>query len=85
MNDKVSNEEATLRELARSLDCFTESELQTLSDATPNTVEAWRKRRTGPPYILFGRRYLYPRKAVADFLHAKVRESGRGTPAKGVL
>lgn len=85
MIDTEGNDEATLRELARSLDCFTESELRTLAAATANTVAAWRKRRTGPPYVLFGRNFLYPRQAVAEYLQSKVRESGKATPAGGLL
>lgn len=60
--------------LARSLDCFTEEELQALANATPGTVEAWRKRGTGPAYARFGTRYLYPRAEVAKHLQRLVRQ-----------
>ncbi len=81
---EACNEDA-VRELARSLGCLTEGELQALGNLTANTVEAWRKRGTGPSYILFGNRYFYPHKAVADFLCSKVRERRPATPAKGLL
>lgn len=67
------NELARLRMLADRLDCIIEEDFQLLANATPNTVEAWRKRNSGPNYILIGRRYLYPRKAVAEYLASKCR------------
>lgn len=69
--------------MAERLDCFLEEDFQTLADATPGTVEAWRRRGMGPAYILIGNRYLYPRKAVAEYLGTLVRE--RRTAAKGAL
>ncbi len=66
--------EMRLRELADSLDCIVEADLALLADASPSTVEAWRKRGTGPSYILLGRRYMYPRSAVAEYLQRLVRE-----------
>ena len=76
-------EAAELRALAHSLDCITEEEVQVLGDATPGTVEAWRKRGKGPKYILFGNRFLYPRKGLAEHLETLVRE--RNTPTKDYL
>ena len=63
-----------LREMAEQFECLIEEDFQLLADATPNTVEAWRKRGTGPAYILLGRRYLYPRSAVAEFMKLHVRK-----------
>lgn len=73
-----------VRAMAERLDCFVEEDFQLLADATPNTVEAWRKRGTGPAYIRLGNRYLYPRKFVAKFLESRVREP-QTIAAKAVL
>lgn len=72
-----------LREMATSLDCFIEEDFQALAGCTENTVEAWRKRGTGPAYIRFGTRYLYPRKDVAEYLDSIKRE--RKTLGKALL
>ena len=63
-----------VRQMAEHLDCFIEEDFQQLAGATANTVEAWRKRGTGPAYIRLGTRYLYPRKAVAQYLESITRE-----------
>lgn len=72
-----------VRQMAEQLDCFIEEDFQQLAGATPNTVEAWRKRGQGPAYIRLGTRYLYPRKAVAKHLETITRE--RATFGKAVL
>lgn len=66
-----------IAELARQLDCFTEADVQALASAKPGTVEAWRKRGTGPAYILFGNTFLYPREPLKQFLHERVRQRAR--------
>lgn len=53
--------------LAWRLDCFTEDEVQVLSGVQLSTLEAWRKRGTGPGFVRFGNRVLYPRIALSDF------------------
>lgn len=63
-----------VRQMAEQLDCFIEEDFQQLAGATPNTIEAWRKRGQGPAYIRLGTRYLYPRKAVAKHLESITRE-----------
>lgn len=73
-----------IRELAESLDCIVEDDLELLAGIKPSTSEAWRKRGTGPAYVLLGNTYLYPRPALRDFIANQVREP-RGVPAKGVL
>lgn len=70
--------------LAQSLDCITDQDLQQLAGVKPSTTEAWRKRGIGPDYILFGKQYLYPRPAVAKYLHSLIRERAT-VPAKGML
>lgn len=73
-----------IRELAESLDCIVEDDLELLAGIKPSTSEAWRKRGTGPAYVLLGNTYLYPRPALRDFIAGQVREP-RGVPAKGAL
>lgn len=62
-----------LREMAARLDCFIEEDFQMLAGVTAATCTAWKKRGTGPAYILLGNRYLYPRQAVADHLLSLTR------------
>lgn len=70
--------EATrLQSLADKLDCLTEADFTLLASASPSTIEAWRKRGTGPSYILLGNRYLYPRKAVSEYLESITRARHR--------
>lgn len=70
----AENQLDRLRTLADKLDCLTETDLMLLGKLSQSTVEAWRKRGTGPAYILLGNRYLYPRKAVAKYLEGITRE-----------
>lgn len=67
-------ESGQVEQLAASLDCMTEEELMLLAKIKANTAVAWRKRGMGPAYVLLGNRYLYPKKAVADYLATLVRE-----------
>lgn len=76
--------EGQRRELARLLDCLTDQDLQTLAGVLPSTTEAWRKRGTGPAYTRLGTTFLYPRKAVAQYIETLVRERPEA-PAKGML
>ncbi len=78
------DEEAARQELALRLDCFTSSQLRVLTGITENTEQAWRKRGSGPSYILAGREYLYPRKAVSEWLARRMRDQASG-PAKDLL
>lgn len=70
----TENQLDRLRTLADKLDCLTESDMMLLAKATHGTVEAWRKRGTGPAYLLLGNRYLYPRKMVAQYLDSITKE-----------
>lgn len=70
----AENQLDRLRTLADKLDCLTETDIMLLGKLSQSTVEAWRKRGTGPAYILLGNRYLYPRKAVAKYLDTITRE-----------
>lgn len=73
-----------LSSLADRLDCFTECDLLLLTDASPSTLEQWRKRGEGPSYIRAVNRYLYPRAAVSEWLTSRTRER-RTSSAKGML
>lgn len=77
METDLNEDARRLRALAEKLDCLTESDFMLLANATPKTVEAWRKRGQGPSYILLGKRYLYPRKAVSEHLESITRERSR--------
>jgi hypothetical protein len=70
----AENQLDRLRTLADKLDCLTETDIMLLGKLSQSTVEAWRKRGTGPAYILLGNRYLYPRKAVQKYLEGITRE-----------
>ena len=70
----AENQLDRLRTLADKLDCLSETDIMLLGKLSQSTVEAWRKRGTGPAYILLGNRYLYPRKAVAKYLEGITRE-----------
>jgi hypothetical protein len=78
------NDTEQVRQMADRLDCLIEEDFQLLAKATPLTVEAWRKRGTGPAYIRLGNRFLYPRKAVAKYLDSITKER-TAVPAKDVL
>ncbi len=79
----TENQLDRLRTLADKLDCLTETDLMLLAKATASTVEAWRKRGTGPAYLLLGNRYLYPRKMVAKHLESITKE--RTITARGAM
>ena len=74
LNPAAENQLDRLRILADKLDCLTETDIMLLGRLTQSTVEAWRKRGTGPAYILLGKRYLYPRKAVTKYMDSITRE-----------
>jgi hypothetical protein len=82
---ETTKDDPAVAELARSLDCLTEADLCRLADAKPSTVEAWRKRHTGPDYVLIGNTFLYPRAPLKEFLQARVRKMGGSVSAKGLL
>jgi hypothetical protein len=64
-----------VRELVDRLEYLTEQDVQALADVRPSTVEAWRARGLGPPYVRIGRRYIYP---IAGFMQwLNTREQAR--------
>jgi hypothetical protein len=74
MNITDRHDPQRLRDLADRLDCLTEDDFNLLTETAPATTQSWRKRGTGPGYILAGNRVLYPRAEVEKFLRSKVRE-----------
>lgn len=85
MDGNTTHEQDRVDELARSLDCFTEADLCKLAGAAPTTVEAWRKRHTGPDYVLIGNTFLYPRDTLKEFLRSRVRKMRSNTAAQEAL
>jgi hypothetical protein len=55
-----SGDEASVRELARSLDCILDAELQALAKIKAGTTEAWRKRGKDLPTSSSGTRSCIP-------------------------
>lgn len=80
----IPAEAARLVAIIDRLDCFTEQDLQQLTDSKQETLSAWRKRGEGPAYIRAGNRFLYPRAAVVEWLASRVRER-KAVEAKGLL
>lgn len=66
-----------LRRMAESLGCLIPEDFRALAGITESTESSWRKRGTGPAYVLIGNRYFYPRQAVADFMQARTRRPRR--------
>lgn len=82
--DSGGDDLSRLRELAASLDCYCEHDLRTLTGWTEETTRQRRKRGNGPPYILIGKNYFYPRAATLQ--HFKARTADRRTvPAASIL
>lgn len=73
----IDAEEQYLRELAKSLNCFTEAEHLLMSGWAVATAKAKRKRGESPPYVRHGKHYFYPRDKYAEYLNGRVRERSR--------
>ena len=84
MHPPTQPDSARIRDLAQSLACITVEDFCLLAKITEGTAEHWRKHGKGPPYVLIGNQYLYPRQPLAEFLRSKVRER-RTVAAKGLL
>lgn len=63
--------------LARALGYMTASEVALLAGIKESTLCAWRKRNTGPPYVLFGNQALYSNEALKRFLCGNERAEDR--------
>jgi excisionase family DNA binding protein len=58
-------------------DVWTEDQLAEQAGVSVRTIKRWRDQRKGPPFIRMGRRILYRRDAVADWLLANEQEQPR--------
>ena len=72
------------RKLAESVECVLEDDVCLLGDVEPGTTSAWRKRGEGPPYLRFGKTFLYPVRELADHLRQRIRIRGE-MPVKDAL
>lgn len=61
--------------LAQMVGCLDEDGVATLAGVKPGTLEAWRKRGTGPAYVRLGSNYLYPIEALQAFITSKIKAS----------
>lgn len=61
-------EDQARQQLARELDCFTESDIAALAGVEVATVRNWRSRRYGPPFITLGNETLYPIAAGKEWI-----------------
>jgi hypothetical protein len=75
---------ARVRALADSLDCILEPDLCELANVRASTAEAWRKRHTGPDYVIVGNRILYPRDGLKKFLQS-LRRARSAVDPRGLL
>ena len=80
----LTAEATTVTNLAKLVDCFDEDGFAKLAGVKLSTLDAWRKRGTGPEYILLGRNYLYPISEVQRHLISLVRTRNHSV-AKGAL
>ena len=46
-------------------------------DVPVRTLEAWRNRAGGPPYVQFGRQVWYPENALAEWLEERMTNTSR--------
>lgn len=84
VNPSSGESTATLRRIAADLDCFCEADLIALTGWTEQTARQRRKRGDGPPYILIGKNYFYPRTATLQHFKARTAER-RTVPAVSLL
>lgn len=63
-----------IRELADSLGYVPDTDVLLMTEWSPATLEAYRKRGDGPPYVRFGARYYYPRQQLAQYLAERVND-----------
>ena len=51
---------------------------------SPRTLEAWRHRGGGPPFVKVGRRVLYRREDVAGYIESRVCASTSDATVRGL-
>ena len=71
--DLLTPLEQRRRQQAERLGCFTELEIAELTGYTLGTLETYRRRGTGLPWLRVGPEVLYPCDAVREQLHAVIR------------
>lgn len=81
----TTQNQLTASSLARLVGCFTEQELSELAGVKPATVDAWRRRGTGPTYTRFGSSFLYPIESVKSFLISTAKSRSGYDPALGMI
>jgi hypothetical protein len=65
------------RALAARLDCFTEQEVTELTGHTLGTLETYRRRHTGYPWVRVGKEVLYPIAPLRKLLHESIQYQRR--------
>jgi hypothetical protein len=61
------------RKAAAELGYMLAEDFAALCGINESTAESWRKRCKGPSYVLAGNRFLYPTKAVSEWLAGRVK------------
>ncbi|MNE44801.1 hypothetical protein D3C80_1390470 [compost metagenome] len=77
MKEMNVRDECKRQDIARALGFLTASELALLAGVKETTLEAWRKRNTGPSYVRLGNEPLYPLEGVKLFLTQAEKPVGR--------
>jgi hypothetical protein len=70
---KLNAVEVRRREIAARLGCFTEGEVAELTGYALGSLETYRRRHVGLPWIRVGPEVLYPIEPVRKLLHARIQ------------
>jgi hypothetical protein len=62
-------------------DHYTEAEFSEISGVARRTLQLWRQRRYGPPFVKLGRTVLYPRAGWRAWLEANTIKTIGGANA----
>jgi len=68
----IDTSHASLKELARHLECFTEAELAYLGGYSDGSIDSLRRRGALPSHIRFGNNRFYPIHAVREFFKGRI-------------
>jgi hypothetical protein len=77
LSTEPSSTEQQLHELAASLNCFTEHEIEVLTGWNEGTRRAYRHRHMGPASVKVGKFLFYPRDMFMDWMNSRVRQPNR--------
>ena len=58
-------------------DYLTEEELSSFLGVNCETLRKWRSMQKGPAFVKFGRRPLYPKQEVLDWMKGQIRNGDR--------